>query len=228
MFRTTRSCLTAIASLTMLAATQLGFPKSTTNTPAIITYAGSPTDSTYRFYSDGAGAYVDGSAGVSAFFFPSGCAGLNTEASTTRTLTLDLSKPLTSPSTGAPYPFNNSTVGPVAVNLSQQLLNESGSSGCLLAMADGGTGVSRIGLTFPDPEGRAYIWTIKWGSGVTNPTYACPVSTSRSVDGSYWTIDNTSCDYAELDYTSTTKGKSGTPMVYGYFDLPFSFTMQKK
>jgi hypothetical protein len=33
---------------------------------------------------------------------------------------------------------------------------------------------------------------------------------------------------AELDYQSTGHGKSGTLTVYGYFDLPFQFTIQKK
>jgi len=232
MFQPGRRYLVAMTSLAMLAATPSTFSKSSTNTPAIISYTGSPTNPAgYRFYSDGAGAYIDGSANVSAFFFASGCAGLNTESSVTRTLTLDLSAPLTSPAMGAPYPFNSATSGSVTVDLSQQLLNASGSGGCLLTMADGDAGKSRINVTFPDPHGRAYTWTIKWGTGVANPAYACAVSTSRSPDGSYWILENTdttTCDYAELDYTSTANGKSRTPQVYGYFDLPFQFTVEKK
>jgi len=99
MLQLKRGSLIAMASLTILVANALGFQKPNTNTPAIISYTDpSPTDPTiYRFYSDGGGAYIDGSAGVAAFFFPSGNAGLNTTASSTRTVTLDLSAPLTSP-----------------------------------------------------------------------------------------------------------------------------------
>jgi hypothetical protein len=173
---------------------------------------------------------------VSALFFPSGNAGLNTESST-RTLTLDLSAPLTSPPPiGTPYPFNNGTSGFITVSLSQQLLNSNGTccqSGGLLGMKNGATGLSRMGLTFPDPQGRAYTWTIKWGNGVTDSNYTCNLFTSRSADGSYWTIDNidpTSDIHhcAELDYQSTAHGKPGPLTVYGYFDLPFQFTIQKK
>ena len=148
-------------------------------------------------------------------------------------LTLDLSAPLSSPSTGTPYPFSNGTVGLVTVNLSHQLLNSNAAccqGGGLLGMANRATGLSRIGLSFPDPQGRAYLWTIKWGSGVTNSNYTCNLFTSRSADGSYWTIDNIdpssdSRHCAELDYQSTAHGKSGTLTVYGYFDLPFKFTI---
>src|SRR5438552_2948067 len=235
MLQTARMFLNAMASSALLIATVSGFQKPNTNTPAIITYTDpSPTDPTiYRFYSDGAGAYVDGNANVSAFFFPSGNAGLNTTASSTRMLTLDLSAPLSSPSTGTPYPFSNGTVGLVTVNLSHQLLNSNAAccqGGGLLGMANRATGLSRIGLSFPDPQGRAYLWTIKWGSGVTNSNYTCNLFTSRSADGSYWTIDNIdpssdSRHCAELDYQSTAHGKSGTLTVYGYFDLPFKFTI---
>src|SRR5690349_13471023 len=120
-----RFCQT-MASLVIFTATISSAQKQSTNTPAIITYTDpSSTGPTVRFHSDGLGSYVDGTAGVSAFFFPSGNAGLNTESSTTRTLTLDLSAPLTSPPLGAPFPFNGGTAGSVTVGLSQQLLNSS-------------------------------------------------------------------------------------------------------
>jgi len=232
--------LNTVVSLALLTATLCGFQKlsASTNTPAVITFTDpSPTDPTvYRFFSDGAGAYIDGISNVSSFFFPSGNAGLNTTSSTTRTLMLDLSSPLTSPFTGTPYPFMSGTAGLVTVNLSHQLLNSNLAccqSGGLLGMVNGATGLSRIGLNFPDPQGRAYLWTIKWGSGVTNSTYTCNLFTSRSADGSYWTIDNIdptsdSRRCAELDYQSTAHGKAGTLTVYGYFNLPFRFTIQKK
>ena len=238
MFYTAGRFCKTMASLVIFTAAISSAQKQSTNTPAIITYTDpSSTGPTVRFYSDGLGSYVDGTAGVSAFFFPSGNAGLNTESSTTRTLTLDLSAPLTSSAPiGTPFPFNNGTVGSVTVNLSQQLLSSNGTccqSGGLLGMANGATGLSRIDLTFPDPQGRAYLWTIKWGSGVTDSNYTCNLFSSRSADGSYWTIDNIDptsdirhC--AELDYQSTAKGKSGTAIVYGYFDLPFQFTIQRK
>jgi hypothetical protein len=219
-----------------LAAIVSGAQKAT-DTPAIITYTDpSSTGPIIRFYSDGLGSYIDGTNAVSAFFFPSGNAGLNTESSATRTLTLDLSAPLTSPAVGAPFPFNAGTAGSMTLSLSQQLLNSNGTccqSGGLLGMAPGATGLSRIGLTFPDPQGRAYLWTIKWGSGVTDSAYTCNLYTTRSADGSYWTIDNidpllSSGTCAELDYQSTVKGKSGTLIVYGYFALPFQFVMQEK
>ena len=239
MFRTPSRVCIAIAGLTVFTATVSSAQKNQTDTPAIITYSGSPSSpfagtTQLRFYSDGLGSYVDGIDGVSAFYFPSGNAGLNTESSTTRALMLDLSvlAPNSSPSAGAPFPFGNGTVGSVRVNLSQQLLScSSGSCAGLLGMPPGATGSARIGLTFPDPQGRAYLWTIKWGSGVTNSAYACNLFTSRSVDGITWTIDNidpsSTCDYAELDYQSTAKGKSGTPIVVAYYDLPFQFTIQK-
>src|SRR5207302_7375235 len=114
-------------------------------------------------------------------------AGITTSGSTTRTLKLNLSAPLTSPPPiGTPYPFNNGSVGLVTFNLSHQLLNSNAAccqGGGLLGMAIGVTGLSRIGLNFPDPQGRAYLWTIKWGSGATNSNYTCNLFTSRSADG---------------------------------------------
>jgi hypothetical protein len=209
--------------------------KTATDTPAVITYTDPATDPVVKFYSDGAGPYVDQTQGVSAFFFASGNAGLDTESSTVRTLILDISSPVQAPAGGAPSLFaNGSLMGDVTVNLSHQLLNSNGSccqSGGLLGMPANSSGFSRIGLTFPDPQKRAYLWTIKWGTALTNSTYDCALPTSNTGGTSgYWTVGNISttsgCTYAEIDYQST-KGKSN-PAVYGYFDLPFQFVIAKK
>jgi hypothetical protein len=227
-----------------LAAVMVVLGAVNTDTPAIINFIDGDV-SLYRFQSDfnfartGLGpAYVDGVNNVHAFFFPSGNAGLNTTANTSqsaqRWLYLDLTVPV--PGTvplGALFPFNGSTAGLITASLSHQTLRFDGANWVccgtgLLNMTVGTTIYSRMGVTFPDPLGRALTWTIKWGTGVANPAYASNLVTTENPAG-LWTIGTaTGNDFAELDSQSVVHGKSGSPIVQGYFHVPFQFTIQQK
>jgi len=233
----TKACTAFLAAMVVV----LG--AMNTDTPAIITFNDGDV-SLYRFQSDfnfaGTGlgpAYVDAVNNVHAFFFPSGNAGLNTTANTSqpaqRWLYLDLKVPVTGTApVGALFPFNGNTAGLITASLSHQTLRFDGTNWVccgtgLLNMTAGTTIYSRMGVTFPDPEGRALTWTIKWGTGVTNPAYTSNLVTTENPAG-LWTISTAAGnDFAELDSQSTAHGKSGSPVVQGYYHVPFQFTIQK-
>lgn len=191
------------------------------NTPAIVNFYGAPLLPTAPFYglhadqpappppaqvlpSSPTEDYVDGSQNVSAFFFATGNAGMQTSATssqpTIRQLYIDLASPISVLRSDVP-PFAASTTSALVsnVSLTQNMLYVSngmlvccGSNGLWTLGLPGAPPSPRYGTMFiswPDFTGRNIQWQLQWGPASTQLTLGSCLQTSVNSGGTVWTVN---------------------------------------
>lgn len=86
----------------------------------------------------------------------------------------------------------------------------------------GGSAYARVKINFPDPSGRAYLWTVRFNSGMyagsTNPVVT-------RVATNVWVVEATAADRARLVATTTSRKAITTDE--GLYVMPFRVTITK-
>lgn len=89
-------------------------------------------------------------------------------------------------------------------------------------IAIGQTVTSRYKFNFPDPSGRALLWTVRFNSNVYPGS--SDVTVTR-VSENVWVVEATAADVAELVVTPT-RGRSTTTSE-GFYSMPFRITVTR-
>lgn len=182
-----------------------------------------------RITGDGLGPYVGNAAGEGAFFNDNNKLDIHYTTSYGRTIVADFGDLVAN---GAcvtagncrknfnvadvrttPYP---SITNPV--NASQDALPNG-----FYDIPVGGSSKARFKLDFPDPAGRAFVWTVRFNSELY------PGSTDLTVTRTAlntWIVEATNDDVAELVAINTSKGKQIMTRE-GFYTMPFKITVTR-